>query len=234
MMKVRKILLWGTPILMLVLITLSYATQRYIKNNWEYFTSNNSNERIDYAFQIIIGPEDTIRVARLGGISTYDGKDWETFIETGSNPDIAVDQSGHIWYRTVHDDITVIDINSGQKLDFEIPENEKCCHTIAVDKLRRLYVVSRRRRFTEDEERRGKDSYVLASQTHIDRKHIDFELYENWDIYRLLVFSPDGKVVAETRLTKPCQKIYVLGNRLFLIDGTIFQHILEYEMSFKE
>lgn len=124
----------------------------------------------------------------------------------------------------------------GATIQVKQDKNKKyrMCHTIAVDRLKRLYVVSRRRLLTEEEKRRGKDSYVTASPTRIDRKRINFELYENWDIYRLLVFSPGGKVVAETCLTKPCQKIYVHGNRLFLIDGTIFQHILEYEMSFKE
>jgi len=63
---------------------------------------------------------------------------------------------------------------------------------------------------------------------------VDFDVVENIDVYRLLVFNPEGKVIAETPLTVICNGIYVHGNRIFIIDGSLNQRILEYEMSFEK
>ncbi|MCP5107386.1 MAG: hypothetical protein GY950_28625, partial [bacterium] len=50
---------------------------------------------------------------------------------------------------------------------------------------------------------------------------------------KILVFSPQGKVIAESPVTKMCGKIIISGNRLFMTDASLNKRILEYEMQFE-
>ncbi|MCP5106174.1 MAG: hypothetical protein GY950_22500 [bacterium] len=56
---------------------------------------------------------------------------------------------------------------------------------------------------------------------------------ENIDVNRLLVFNPDGRVIAEAQLTNFCDAIYIHNDRIFIGDGLFNQRILEYRMTFK-
>ncbi len=103
---------------------------------------------------------------------------------------------------------------------------------IATDSQKRIFVVSSLREFTE-EELEGLAG-VIISGDQIIRKGINFKIAENLTVYKLLVFSPEGKIIATAPLASSCGQIYIHGNRLFIVDGFYNQRILEYEMAFKK
>jgi hypothetical protein len=102
---------------------------------------------------------------------------------------------------------------------------------IGIDSQKRIYIVTRRRPVTEKDRSAGA---VIWTPHSIKRENVNFDTAKNIDAYRLLVFSPGGKVMAETQLTSFCEGIHIYGNRIFIVDGTLNQRILEYEMSFEK
>ena len=68
----------------------------------------------------------------------------------------------------------------------------------------------------------------------IDRRRVDYNIVESIDAKMIMVFSPGGKIIAETTLTTFCDSIYISNNRIFIIDGTLNQRILEYKMIFEK
>lgn len=105
------------------------------------------------------------------------------------------------------------------------------CEGIAVDAKNRLFVVTRRRTLSQKEIMATAVSGNMFDK--IRRNRVNFDIVENIDANRLLVFGTDGKVVAEAQLSTFCDNIYIHGTYLFVIDGTLNQRILEYEMIFK-
>ncbi|MCP5107182.1 MAG: hypothetical protein GY950_27595 [bacterium] len=103
---------------------------------------------------------------------------------------------------------------------------------IGVDSQKRAYALTMRRQITKKEHMAME---VGWSPVRLYRNKIDYNIIDKIDdLFRLLVFSPEGKVIAETSLPVFCDHIYVSGNRIFIVDGTFYQRVLEYEMSFKE
>jgi hypothetical protein len=94
-----------------------------------------------------------------------------------------------------------------------------------------LYVATFRRMLTEKE---INSTRVTGTHSFVDRSLVDYDIVENIDVYRLLVFNLHGKIIAESQLTTFCGGIYISKNRLFIVDGFLNQRILEYEMSFKK
>jgi len=112
-------------------------------------------------------------------------------------------------------------------------KNYHACMAIGTDSLDNIYVVTVRRHLSEKE---GDGSIIMASGDYqfIDRSKVNFDVWENIDYLRMIVFNPGGKVIAGAILNTFCHDIYIKGNRIFIIDGEYTQRILEYEMIFKE
>ncbi len=102
---------------------------------------------------------------------------------------------------------------------------------LGTDSQERIYIVTVDRYLTEREK---KAAVVIMDSNSIDRRIMDFDIIKDIDIFKLLVFSPKGKIIAEAPVKTICDDIYITGNRLFIVDGFYNQRILEYEMSFKE
>jgi sugar lactone lactonase YvrE len=100
---------------------------------------------------------------------------------------------------------------------------------IGVDWQQRIYIMTRRRLLTEKERRATSIGWGFDK---IDRSRVDYDIVENIDANMVMVFSPEGKIVAEAALTTFCDGIHVSGNRIFIIDGTLNQRVLEYRMHF--
>lgn len=92
-----------------------------------------------------------------------------------------------------------------------------------------LYLVTSNREVTE-KEKKATLVTVIGEHSNVDRSTVDHEISENTDIFNLYVFNPKGKIIAGTKLMTFCDKIYISGNRLFVVDGSINQRILEYEI----
>lgn len=54
------------------------------------------------------------------------------------------------------------------------------------------------------------------------------------DMYRLMVFGTDGKILASKQLDVFCTGIYINKNRIFIIDKTFAQAIYEYQYNIKK
>jgi sugar lactone lactonase YvrE len=107
----------------------------------------------------------------------------------------------------------------------------RVCAGIGTDSKRRLYVVTKKRLQTEKEQM---GSRLIMDSNGIDRRMVDFNVVEKSDIFRLMVFKPDGKVIAEAQLATMCDGIYLYGNRIYILDGSYNQRILEYQLQFED
>lgn len=101
--------------------------------------------------------------------------------------------------------------------------------SIGIDDQKRIYIVTNSRPLKEKEIGAG---YIYGSPSNINRSKVNYDILENIDIYRMVVFAPNGKVIAEAQMTTLCDNIYIHENKIFVIDGLVNQRILEYEMSF--
>ncbi|NIM11500.1 MAG: 6-bladed beta-propeller [Candidatus Aminicenantes bacterium] len=102
---------------------------------------------------------------------------------------------------------------------------------IAIDSKKRIYIVTLRRRPTEKE---MMATAISGTINGINRSRVNYNIVENIDYYRLLVFNSVGKIVAEAQMSTLCEGIYIHDNRIFVIDGLRNQRILEYEISFDD
>ena len=104
-------------------------------------------------------------------------------------------------------------------------------HVIGIDTQKRIYAVTVKRLPSEKERFAGA---IYGGPNGLNRSRVNYDIVENIDIYRVLVFSPEGKVIAEAQIRGYCDSMYINGNRLFMVDGNINQRVLEYEMSFEQ
>ena len=104
-------------------------------------------------------------------------------------------------------------------------------YVMVADSQKQLYAMTLKRYPSEKE----MFATAISGGFHqINRSRVDYNIVENIDIYRLLVFGPEGKVIAEAQLKGYCDAMYISGNRLFIVDGYLNQRVLEYEMSFEQ
>jgi 6-bladed beta-propeller len=124
-------------------------------------------------------------------------------------------------------------IFDGENKRKENPKNKfNGCFGIGTDFQENIYVVVYRRELTKKE---SESFHIMGKKfVFIDRSQVNFDIVENIDIYRLLVFNPAGKVIGEARLNSICNSLYVHDNRLFIVDGLYNQRILEYEINLKK
>lgn len=101
---------------------------------------------------------------------------------------------------------------------------------IGIDSQNRVYIVTRKRLLTEKE---ALATGVGWTPDFMMRENIDFNIVDRIDAFRLLVFNPEGKIVAEAQLTTFCDGIHISGDRIFIVDGILNQRILEYKMRFE-
>lgn len=104
-------------------------------------------------------------------------------------------------------------------------------HGIAIDERNRIFTLIEKRMKTEKEK---KASLLIWSRNRISRQLVKYDVLDNMHIYRLIVCSPGGKVLAATDLSITCDSIYIHKDRLFLIDGGYYQRIVEYKMKFED
>lgn len=104
-------------------------------------------------------------------------------------------------------------------------------HVIGTDSQKRIYAVTLKRYPSQKE---MMATAITGGPNALNRDRVNYDIVENIDIYRLLVFSPEGKVLAEAQLKGYCDAMYINGNRLFIVDGYLNQRVLEYEMTFEQ
>ncbi len=137
--------------------------------------------------------------------------------------------------ETISDENVKINRSSGG-IAIHYNENKKkwlywICMGLGIDSRNRIYTLKRRRNLTEKEEFA---KAVHGSLTRgINRSKVNYDIVETNDFNHLLVFDPNGKIIAETQLSTLCDGIYINDKRIFVIDGVCNQRVMEYEMDFK-
>lgn len=93
---------------------------------------------------------------------------------------------------------------------------------ISIDQQGRVYLVTTTRPPNNKEK-----FYLVGTRRYPEKIESD-----NTDRFRLLVFSPSGKVMAAKQLNVFCDRIYVHEDTLFIIDRYMGMKIYEYKISF--
>jgi hypothetical protein len=102
---------------------------------------------------------------------------------------------------------------------------------ISSDSKGRIYLVTNKRPFNQREIKATQFVGIYKRGSGIFRKPNEVTVEET-DLYRLLIFDPKGKIIAASQLNVICERIYVHGKRLFVIDTLNSMSIYEYEVSF--
>ncbi len=106
-------------------------------------------------------------------------------------------------------------------------ENKRVAAGLALDEQSRIFLVVAKRYVKKSE----KIGFVSDGNGNWRRAQSNIES-ENTDRFRLLVFNPMGKIVAAAQLNVFCDKIYIYGDHLFIIDMNIGMKIYEYKITF--
>lgn len=106
------------------------------------------------------------------------------------------------------------------------------CSYLGMDPEKRIYLVTLKRIRTIEEIKKG--PIVMWSKKFVKVLDREKASEQKLDYLRILVFNPEGKVIAEAPLSTRCTNMYVSGNRMFIMDTAINQRILEYEMHFED
>lgn len=103
-------------------------------------------------------------------------------------------------------------------------------HGIATDHQKRIFTLTQKRMKTEKEKMA---SLLIWSRNRLGRKLVKYDVLKKMHIYRIIVFSPGGKILAVKDLSVICDSLYIHKNKLFLIDGGYYQRIIEYKITFE-
>jgi hypothetical protein len=121
--------------------------------------------------------------------------------------------------------------------NIEIDRNKKNKYvpsalSLALDPRGRIYIVGRKRHLTQKEASYFQETGTRSRGGGITRIVPAVE-NPHTDLYRLIVFNPSGKVFAAAQLNVFLDKIYVHGDRLFIIDTFKAMAIYEYKIDFR-
>jgi len=109
---------------------------------------------------------------------------------------------------------------------------EPICKDIGIDAENRIYLLVLKRERTLEEFKKIPGVIVTPDTFKVVKGELPLD--REMDHLRILVFDPRGNVIAEAPVTKECNEIIVLGNRLFITDPILNHRILEYEIQIKE
>jgi hypothetical protein len=105
----------------------------------------------------------------------------------------------------------------------------RVCTGLSVDDNGRVFLVA-----ATKEQKKSERFFLVSDGPGTMRRVSDNKISENTYWFRLLVFNPAGKIIAARQLDVFCDRIYVHGNSLFVIDTYIGMKIYEYKISFDE
>jgi hypothetical protein len=108
-------------------------------------------------------------------------------------------------------------------------KKDEITHTVfcdfSVDREERIFLVA----FNRPQQQKER-VYLVGGGGEMARMPKEFP--EETDLFRLLVFSPEGKIIAAKKLPVFCDRIYVHDGRLFVIDKMRRMKIYEYSYHF--
>jgi hypothetical protein len=123
-------------------------------------------------------------------------------------------------------------IKKGRTIRLERKSRVLVCQAIGVDSNENIYSLTIRRPVTKEER---KACFAPFSLDRVIRKFINFDVIDKIkDLNQLLVFNPEGKIIAQSLLPNIGDTIHIKGNRLFVVDWAYHQRVLEYEMTIED
>ncbi len=145
-------------------------------------------------------------------IQVFDEKNTlRTIFSYRINPD---DQKRHVWDKQIN--------NFSLK---SVPESYSQCVDLSVSRDGLLFVIVTNREPNENE----KFFYV-----NLIPRPARKDCPEKTDLYSLLVFNPEGDLLAAKKLDRFCTGLYLKDNRLFLIDSVFSKTVGEYRFKLSE
>lgn len=102
--------------------------------------------------------------------------------------------------------------------------NEQSAAGLSIDDKDRVYFVAVTRPPKQSER-----FFLTDTGVKYPKRAVSF----NTDRYRLLVFSPGGKIIAAKKLDVFCDNIYIFEDHLFIVDTYMGMIIYEYKVSLK-
>ncbi|MCP5104619.1 MAG: 6-bladed beta-propeller [bacterium] len=108
---------------------------------------------------------------------------------------------------------------------------DSICKGIAVDSENRIYLLALKRERPLEEIRKIPLVMVAGEFFKVEERGLPRD--REMDHLKILVFSPQGKVIAEAPVTKECRRIIISRDHLFIVDPYENQRILEYEIQFE-
>ncbi len=119
--------------------------------------------------------------------------------------------------------------NGEPKLKITGPRNKMLSTGLTVDELGRVYLIVAKR-----PKKKSEQVYLVSDGPGTMRRYPQKIESEQTDRYRLLVFGKSGRVIASKNLSVFCDKLYVKGNTMFIIDSYMGMKIYSYKISFNQ
>jgi hypothetical protein len=118
---------------------------------------------------------------------------------------------------------------SGKNIEIEGNKYVPSASALALDARGRIYIVGQKRHLTKKEASYSRSTGIRRPGSGDSRKVPAVE-NTNTDLYRLIVFDSSGKIFGAAQLNVFLDKIYIHGNRLFIIDTFKAMKIYEYKL----
>jgi hypothetical protein len=137
-----------------------------------------------------------------------------------------------ITYETPFEPKKVCLDKSGKNIEIEGNKYVPSASSLALDARGRIYIAGLKRHLTKKEASYNQSTGIMKLGSGISRMVPAVE-NTNTDLYRLIVFDSSGKIFGAAQLNVFLDKIYVHGNRLFIIDTFKAMKIYEYKIDFR-
>jgi hypothetical protein len=106
-------------------------------------------------------------------------------------------------------------------------KKERVSSGISIDQTGKFYLIAAARPLQKKER-----CFLVSDGNGTMRRYPKGPYPDKTDRFRLLVFSPKGKIIAARKLAVFCDSIYIHGTSLFILDTFIGMKIYEYKISF--
>jgi 6-bladed beta-propeller len=157
------------------------------------------------------------------------GKENKVFKSFRYNPLIQIaDDSDNIKKEIAYEvPFVVPQIKTFRRAEGLFVDMEMTCQSMAIDDSERIYLLAIDKQRGNDEKRIGYQIATIEKTINIKPK-VNPEFA---DIYKILIFNSEGKVISSNKISKYANRIRVYKNTIYLIDTFVNMAIYEFKMT---
>lgn len=175
--------------------------------------------------------------AKAAGIVFAIGENDDIYTAYHSTPYVLVfNYSGDIkmliTYETPFEHKKVSLDKSRENIEIEGNKYVPSASSLSLDVRGRIYIAGQKRHPTKKEASYFQSTGIRRPGSGVSRIVPPVENV-NTDLYRIVIFDASGKVIASAQLNVFLNKVYVHGDRLFIIDTFKAMKIYEYKIDFR-